>query len=127
LADALYSSIKLKSIKIRAYNRWYIYLIIIIINAVISDFYPVMESYQAFKIPAGSMKPTLLIGDHIMVNKQAYSNEKPLRGDVVVFKLPKDESKIFIKRIAGIEGDKIQIKKDELYINDERVKTKPFG
>lgn len=127
MIDALYSSIKLKRIKIRAYNKWYIYLIIIIVNAIIGNFYPVIESYQAFKIPAGSMKPTLLIGDHIIVDKQAYSNEKPLRGDVVVFQWPKDESKAYIKRIVGIEGDKVQIVKGALYINDEIVKTRSLG
>ena len=71
---------------------------------------------QAFKIPSGSMKPTLLIGDHLLVNKFIYGIKipfldrfivhfkNPRRGDIVVFKWPRDESKDFIKRIIGIEG-----------------------
>jgi signal peptidase I len=90
---------------------------------------------QAFKIPSGSMKPTLLIGDHILVNKFTYGVKipfadryllrlkKPKRGDVVVFKWPKDESKDFIKRVVGIEGDKIEIKNDVLFVNGEKIKT----
>jgi len=90
---------------------------------------------QAFKIPSGSMKPTLLIGDHILVNKFIYGIKipfidryiikikKPKRGDVVVFKWPRDEGKDFIKRVIGIEGDKIEIENDVLYVNDEKIET----
>ena len=91
---------------------------------------------QAFKIPSGSMKPTLLIGDHILVNKFIYGIrmpivdrylirfEKPKRGDVVVFKWPRDESKDFIKRVIGVSGDKIEIIDDGLYINGQKIKTR---
>ena len=94
---------------------------------------------QAFKIPSGSMKPTLLIGDHILVNKFIYGIKlpftdryilqitKPKRGDVVVFKWPQDERKDFIKRVIGIEGDKIEIRDDILYVNDEKIKTEYIG
>ena len=103
---------------------------------------------QAFKIPSGSMKPTLLVGDHLLVNKFIYGIRIPIidkfliqfkepeRGDVVVFKWPKDESLDFIKRVIGVEGDTIQIKDKQLYINnkkvkeqllDEKVKNKLFG
>ena len=87
---------------------------------------------QAFKIPSGSMIPTLLIGDHILVNKFVYGVRIPLadkkflafaqpkRGDVVVFVYPLDESKDFIKRVIGVEGDTILIKGKDVYINGER-------
>ncbi len=90
---------------------------------------------QAFKIPSGSMKPTLIIGDHLLVNKFSYGIRiplidrfliqfnKPKRGDIIVFKWPKDESKDFIKRVIGIEGDVIEIKNDILYVNREKVVT----
>ncbi len=89
---------------------------------------------QAFKIPSGSMEPTLLIGDHILVNKFIYGItipftdnkifrfNKPKRNDVIVFIYPLDPSKDFIKRVVGIEGDKIQIKNKKIFIND-----KPFN
>jgi len=84
---------------------------------------------QAFKIPSGSMIPTLEIGDHILVNKFIYgihmpwsgrvlmSIKSPKRGDVIVFRFPKDEEKDFIKRVIGIPGDTITLKQKKLYIN----------
>ena len=94
---------------------------------------------QAFKIPSGSMEPTLLIGDHILVNKFIYGIKvpftdhyilqisKPKRGDVVVFKWPRNEEKDFIKRVVGIAGDKIEIKDDTLYLNDEKIAPRYIG
>ena len=86
---------------------------------------------QAFKIPSGSMIPTLLIGDHILVNKFVYGIriplinkkiflfKKPEREDVIVFLYPLDPSKDFIKRVIGVEGDTILIKGKRVYINGE--------
>jgi len=94
---------------------------------------------QAFKIPSGSMKPTLLIGDHLLVNKFVYGIKipyadrviipvkNPKRGDVIVFKWPKDESKDFIKRVIGVEGDVIEIKENQLFINSEGITTEHAG
>ncbi len=86
---------------------------------------------QAFRIPSGSMIPTLLVGDQILVSKLAYGIKNPFRdrylfrtghphrGDVVVFKYPKDESKDFIKRVVGIPGDHIRIVKKQVYVNGQ--------
>jgi len=88
---------------------------------------------QAFKIPSGSMEPTLLVGDHILVNKFIYGVkipflrktlipiQKPERNDVVVFIYPMDPSKDFIKRVIGIPGDTIEILGRSITING-----KPF-
>lgn len=95
---------------------------------------------EPYKIPSGSMIPTLFIGDHIFVNKFAYGFkvpftdffEKPLfvteeklpsRGDVIVFKFPKDPTINYIKRVVGLPGDKIQIRDKVLYINGQEIKT----
>jgi signal peptidase I len=94
---------------------------------------------EAFKIPSGSMIPTLTIGDHLLVNKFVYGPripftdtrlftwKKPQRGDVIVFKYPQDESKDFIKRVVGVPGDKIQIVNGKLKINDQLVDITPIG
>lgn len=94
---------------------------------------------QAFKIPSGSMKPTLLVGDHLLVNKFIYGIKipfidhivipikEPKKGDIIVFKWPKDESKDFIKRVIGIEGDVIEIKDDILFINGEEIHNDYIG
>lgn len=89
---------------------------------------------QAFKIPSGSMLPTLQIGDHLLVNKFIYGIKLPFsgqtlvpisqpdRGDVVVFRFPKDPSIDYIKRVIGVPGDKIEIKNKEIYLNDKKAK-----
>ncbi len=84
---------------------------------------------QAFKIPSGSMKDTLLIGDHILVNKFIYGIKIPFtqmtlipishpdRGDIVVFRYPEDPSKDFIKRVVGVSGDVIEVKHKKVFVN----------
>lgn len=86
---------------------------------------------QAFKIPSGSMLNTLLIGDHILVNKFIYGIKnpfsgstwipvkKPERGDIVVFKYPINPAQDYIKRVVGVEGDQIAIKNKKVYVNGE--------
>lgn len=107
---------------------------------------------QAFKIPSGSMIPTLLIGDHILVSKLAYGLQwpgdcklrisfppvtcytshtlisfgEPQRGDIIVFRYPEDEDKDFIKRIIGLPGDTIQIKNKVVYINGQPFDDSAF-
>lgn len=77
---------------------------------------------QAFKIPSGSMMPTLLIGDHILVSKLNYWFTDPEKGDIVVFRFPKDKKRDFIKRIIGEPGDEIQIVSKVVYVNDVPLK-----
>lgn len=88
---------------------------------------------QAFKIPSGSMIPTLLVGDHILVNKYVYGIpipftgkklvefKQPARGEIIVFKFPKDPTKDFIKRVVGLPGDKIEMRDGQLVINGAPV------
>ncbi len=107
---------------------------------------------QAFKIPSGSMIPTLLIGDHILVSKLAYgiqlpkdcefqmafppvtcfsstivmNFDPPQRGDVIVFRFPEDEKKDFIKRLIGTPGDVIEIHNKNVLVNGEAFVDKEF-
>ena len=101
--------------------------------------------FQPFNIPSGSMIPTLLIGDYLFVSKYAYGYSKhsfpfspdlfngrilatpPKRGDVVVFKLPRDGQTDYIKRVIGLPGDKIQMKEGRLFINGEMVPREPIA
>jgi signal peptidase I len=89
---------------------------------------------QAFKIPSGSMKPTLQIGDHILVNKFIYgvkipyigktliSYKNPDHGDIIVFRYPEDPDKDFIKRVIGLPGDIIESKNKKVYVNQIPIK-----
>lgn len=101
--------------------------------------------YEPFNIPSGSMMPTLEIGDYLFVSKPAYGYSRysfpfgianfegrhfgaqPLRGDVVVFKLPSNTTVDYIKRIVGMPGDKIQVINGRLHVNGEATLREPVG
>ena len=88
---------------------------------------------QAFKIPSGSMEDTLLIGDHLLVSKFIYGIKMPFtgttlipikspeRGDVIVFKYPRDPSVDYIKRVVGLPGETLNIKNKQVYINGTAI------
>lgn len=89
--------------------------------------------FEPFKIPSESMVPTLLVGDHIFVKRYAYGLripftkkwlaefDDPQRGDVVVFSFPEDEDVDFIKRVAGVPGDKVAMRSGQLFINGKKA------
>jgi signal peptidase I len=97
-------------------------------------------AFEPFNIPSSSMEPTLLVGDYLFVSKYSYGysryslpwglpafegrilNSEPERGDVVVFKLPRDNETDYIKRLIGLPGDRIQVIRGILHINGEAVK-----
>ncbi len=93
---------------------------------------------QAFKIPSSSMEPTLLVGDHILVSKFIYgiripyigkkflTFHKPKRGDIIVFIYPEDPKKDFIKRVIATEGEEVQIKNREIFVNGVAIED-PWG
>ncbi len=95
--------------------------------------------FEPFKIPSGSMIPTLLVGDFIVVNKYAYGLRLPVvhkkivpisdprRGDVVVFRYPVDPRVNFIKRLVGLPGDTISYRDKRLFINGEEVSAQQQG
>jgi signal peptidase I len=112
----------------------------VIIHALILALVVRVFLFQPFNIPSGSMIPTLLVGDYLFVAKYAYGysrysfpfgpdlfsgriwSKEPDRGDVVVFKLPRDNETDYIKRVIGLPGDEIQMIHGVLYINGQAVK-----
>lgn len=76
---------------------------------------------KPYEIPSNSMEPTLAPGDRVLVNKLSYKFWAPNRGDVVVFQYPKDPDRVFIKRVIGLEGEKVEIKDSKVLINDQPV------
>ena len=126
---------KKKSVELKKpwYREWSEALIVAIVLALIIRTF----LFQAFKIPSGSMLDTLLIGDHLLVNKFVYGTKFPFvdgryltlrapeRGDVIVFEFPEDagksyfERRDFIKRVIGEPGDVIEVKNKHVYVNGE--------
>jgi signal peptidase I len=119
----------------------------VIIEALILAIIVRIFLFQPFNIPSGSMIPTLLVGDYLFVSKYSYGYSRysfpfgldlfpgriwasePKRGDVVVFKLPRDNETDYIKRVIGLPGDRIQMLHGVLYINSKavpKVKTTDF-
>src|SRR6516164_1288894 len=115
----------------------------VVIQAVLIAFVIRTLLFQPFNIPSGSMKGTLLVGDYLFVSKYSYGYSRysvpatpplpplfsgrifasrPERGDVVVFRLPKDDSTDYIKRVIGLPGDRIQMIDGVLHINGEPIK-----
>jgi signal peptidase I len=102
-------------------------------------------AFEPFNIPSGSMIPTLLVGDYLFVSKYAYGYSKhsmpfspdlfqgrifgslPARGDVAVFKYPRDNSTDYIKRIVGLPGDRIQMRSGRLFVNQQEIPRESLG
>jgi len=94
--------------------------------------------FQAFQIPTGSMEPNLLVGDHLIVNKMIFaptvtSLERAIlphrdiqRGDIIVFKYPKNPERDFIKRVIGLPGDRLELHRKQVYINGKPMEQ-PFA
>jgi len=117
----------------------------VIIHALILAFIVRVFLFQPFNIPSGSMIPTLLVGDYLFVSKYAYGYsrysfpfgpdlfsgriwaEDPKRGDVVVFKLPRDNETDYIKRVIGLPGNEIQMISGVLHINGEPLKKEKIS
>ena len=106
---------------LKDYNRWYLYLIMIVVAAA----YPTNMAQtirnhvlQAFKVASASMAPGLLRGDRVFLNKAIYTTRAPCRGDAVIFVYPNDRRLFYLKRIVALPGDSVEIKNNQLWIND---------
>jgi signal peptidase I len=117
---------KKENYEIAKYNRWYIYIGYIVIASLAVSAYKsiIVNPYfiQAYKLPAGSMEPTLLIGDHLLAGKLIYKTTEPARGDIIIFKYPRNPESAMVKRLVGEPGDKLEIIERTVYINDKPLK-----
>ena len=123
LMDALkVSRKKTRYYELQKYNRWYVYIAIVLIFLFIPR--PLTRNYikenvgKTFNIPAGSMIPTLLIGDMLLAKTDLISKLDIKKGELVIFNYPEDRSRIFIKRVIAIEGETLSIKNKKVFIDD---------
>ena len=105
----------------------------LIVETAVFVFFVMTFIVQAFQIPTGSMESTLLVGDFLLVNKMAYLEPANAldkivlprrdlkRSDIVVFKFPKELSKDFVKRVIALEGETVEIKDKQVYVNDKPI------
>jgi len=123
VVDAFVSARRIGTITLQRYNRWYVYGSIYLLSTLISftiDEPPV----AAYSIPAGSMIPSLLVGDYVYAH--TYRDQPPERGDIAVFKQPTNGTD-YTKRIVGLPGDRIQVKGGVLHINGVAVQRENKG
>ena len=106
---------------LKPYNKVYVYAAFVffswyIINPLFSQFIK-NNIVHAYRVVATSMVPTILDGDHILVDELIYKFSPPCRGDVIVFKYPKNEDQYFIKRVIGLPGETVSLRQKKCYIN----------
>lgn len=115
MANSVLEIKKTQNPALKIYSKWYFCLIFIFLTSLIQNFIP--RNYETFYIPTSAMEPTLINGDYIFAE---YSSEIE-RGEVVVFKYPKDPNISYVKRIIGLPGDIIRIEGHIVYVNNQEV------
>ena len=123
VVESFIAAAKLKSSTLKPYNKWYIYLIIVVlsfgIDLALTDFFVKdVLGIRGFRIHTDSMLPTLQKGDCIMIRLKHYTSRKPERGDLVMIKNPNNPSQELIKRVVGLEGEKFEIINKRVFINN---------
>jgi len=123
IGEAFFTAIKKKEFILKPYNKLYIYLLIILLvnsTALIPANFLTNKvlGFSAYKMPTGSMEPTLCVGDYLVADLKYFKKNELQSGDLVILQYPKDRTKIFVKRIIALEGEKIEIKSKQVYIND---------
>jgi signal peptidase I len=118
--DAIINASKAKNYSMKSFNRWYIYIIVVILmnilNCVSSPLLPV----KCYKPVGKSMFPTIDEGERILVNKTYYQNHRPSRGDVLIFTR---SNKSYIKRVIAVGGEKLEINGSKILINGKEIKN----
>jgi signal peptidase I len=107
----------------REYNHPALYVLFALVGIVYSvgGAWFVPHVFEAFYVPTGSMVPTIIDGDHVLVNKFVYERRLPRRGDVIVFRVPGKPGQNWIKRVIGLPGDTVELRDNEVFINGRKL------
>jgi signal peptidase I len=125
--DAFKGAHKIRELKLRRYNRWYIYAALLLaVYYVIDPVFVLHKSFRPYRIPSASMEPALLAGDCLTSDVRFYRRHKPQRGDIVIFIYPGDRTKDFIKRVIAVEEETVEVRDKRVYING-READDPWG
>lgn len=125
--EATISAKRLKLYQTKKENKWYSYALFILLFLLILNFYDLYKiiGVETFTIPSAGNSPTLLQGDYVVADLDAYKNEKPKAGDLIVF-IGNDQMK-YTYRIVGEPKDTIEMKNNLLYVNNTKLKTTKYG
>jgi signal peptidase I len=126
IVDAWRLARQVGSISPAWYNRWYVYLLIILIIDIPVSFAPPEQTTERFSMPSASMIPTLVVGDIFAVSTSAYKDAAPQPGDVIVVKKA-EGGRSFVKRVIAAGGDRVQMKEGRLYLNGTLAQREALG
>jgi signal peptidase I len=126
-ADAYKVASKIRELELRRYNRWYVYVSIILaftylIHPSLRQLIPI--GFRSYSIPSSTMEPTLLVGDYLVSDPRYYRSHKPQRGDVVIFTYPLDRTKVLIRRVIALEGESIEIRDKQIYVDGRKIEDR---
>jgi signal peptidase I len=107
----------------REYNRPGLYALFLLVGSAYALGAPwyMRHVFEAFYVPTGSMVPTILVGDHVLVNKLAYLHRLPERGDVIVLRVPGKPGQNWIKRVIAMPGDTMEVRGNEVLVNGKKL------
>ena len=127
--DAYRGASRTRELKLKRYNRWYIYVALMLasiylINPTFSLL--ITRNFKAYTIGSSGMKPALLVGDHLGCDVTYWRAHKPQRGDLVIFINPEDRTNDLLKRVIAVEGETIEIRDKRVYIDGQKIED-PWG
>jgi signal peptidase I len=130
IVDAIRDARRSGEVPLHRYNRWYVYLAVLLVHGLVIGpafvRFSGLPDLKAFKVHGTSMTPSLVDGDRIVVDLAAYSRNHPKRGDVVAFTMPPDESKLYLKRVLGLPGERIDLTEKGVLVNGTPLED-PWG
>lgn len=124
IIDSIVNAKKLKEYQMKSFNKWYVYLMVIIIMSVLNNLCSPLIPVKSYVMAGVSMFPTIKESERIVVNKFYYQKHKPSRGDVLIFTPPDDLNKSYIKRVLALGGEKLEIKGSKIFINGIEIEKK---
>lgn len=119
--DSVRLARKLGSAPLQRYHRWYAYLGFIALSVGLNSALGALYHSKSYRLPSSSMSPTILNGDFVMSRELDPKDWRPGRGDIVTFLFPKDESYIYMKRVIGVPGDRIEVRGKKLILNGKPI------